>query len=62
MQNMNWKTTLTGVIGAIAVIIKFAFGLDIPADVQIAFVVLIVFALALFSKDKDVTGGKREQE
>jgi hypothetical protein len=51
------KTTLTGVIGAAAVLIKSIFSIEIPTE---AILTITVFFLALFAKDNNVTGGTKQ--
>jgi len=52
-QNMfkDPKTTWIGIIGAIAMLLKVIFKIDIPAEIQEAFVAIIIFLLGLFSSD-----------
>ena len=45
------KTTLIGIIGAIAILIKVIFKIEVPQEVQDSFVAIIVFLLGLFSSD-----------
>ena len=45
------KTTWTGIIGALCIIIQTVFQFNIPIEVQGGFVALIVFLIGLFSKD-----------
>lgn len=45
------KTTLIGIIGAIAILIKVIFKVEVPQEVQDSFVAIIVFLLGLFSSD-----------
>jgi len=47
------KTTLTSAFGLIAVIVNAIFKFDIPVDVQIAFISVILFFVGLFSKDAE---------
>jgi hypothetical protein len=49
----NWKTTLTGVLGAAVILINKYSGLDLPAEVVIAVVIGIAM---LLTKDYDTTG------
>jgi len=49
------KTTLTSAFGLIAVIVNAIFKFDIPADVQISFIAIIVFFVGLFAKDATTT-------
>ena len=46
----NWKTTISGAIGAVAIIAKL-FGLTIPDEVIQAIVIASIFFVGLFSKD-----------
>jgi hypothetical protein len=54
----NWKTTLTGVVGAAAVILKTLFNVEIPTE---AILTVTLFFIALFAKDSNVTGGTSQQ-
>jgi hypothetical protein len=47
----DWKTTLTGIVGAIAMIAQAIFKFEIPAEIQSAFIAVIVFLIGLFAKD-----------
>lgn len=47
----NWKTTVTGVVGALALLLNSLTGVTIPQDAIIA---LVLFLIGLFAKD----GGK----
>jgi hypothetical protein len=58
VQMKNWKTTLTGIIGAIAYACNLIFGLEIPSDAILA---VAIFAIGLFAKDSNVTGGTAQQ-
>lgn len=58
VQMKNWKTTLTGIIGAIAYACNLIFGLEIPSDAILA---VALFAIGLFAKDSNVTGGTAQQ-
>ncbi|NMD00805.1 MAG: hypothetical protein GYA62_13940 [Bacteroidales bacterium] len=49
------KTTLIGIIGAIAILIKVIFKIEVPQEVQDSFVAIIVFLLGLFSSDSSKT-------
>ncbi len=49
----SWKTTLAGVVGAIAYACNLIFGLEIPSDAILA---VAIFAIGLFAKDGDVSG------
>jgi hypothetical protein len=44
----NWKTTITGVIGALAVLVNSLTGVVIPQDAIIA---VTLFAISSFAKD-----------
>jgi hypothetical protein len=46
----NLKTTLTGVVGALASIVA-VFGFHVGPEIQTAIVALTVFAIGLFSRD-----------
>lgn len=58
VQMKNWKTTLTGIIGAIAYACNLIFGLEIPSDAILA---VAIFAIGLFAKDSNATGGTTQQ-
>jgi len=49
----NWKTTVTGVVGALAVLVNSITGVVIPQDAIIA---VVLFALGLFAKDGKSNG------
>lgn len=44
----NWKTTVTGVVGALALLLNSITGVTIPQDAIIA---LVLFLIGLFAKD-----------
>lgn len=44
----NWKTTVTGIIGAIAVVAQSIFGVVIPQEAILA---VTVFVVSLFASD-----------
>lgn len=46
----NWKTTVTGIVGAIALLVNSLTGVTVPQD---AIVALILFLIGLFAKDGD---------
>lgn len=48
---VNWKTTLIGLLGVIAYAAKLVFDINVTKEVQEAFVVVIVFLVALFARD-----------
>jgi len=52
----NWKTTVLGIITMIAFIVKALFGIEVSAEVQAAFVTVVVFLIGIFAKDADKTG------
>lgn len=54
----NWKTTVTGVVTAAAVLIKSIFNIEIPTEAIIA---VGVFLIGIFAKDNNVTGGTVQQ-
>ena len=58
---MNWKTTIPGVIAGLAQIAK-AFGLTIDPAILDGISAIAIAVLAYFAKDKDVTGGRRQEE
>ena len=45
---MNLKTTITGIVGVIAYAVNHLFNLQIPSD---AIITVVIFFVALFSKD-----------
>jgi xanthosine utilization system XapX-like protein len=47
----DWKTTLTGAIGLVALLVNSIFKLEIPSDVQVAIVAVVGFFVGLFAKD-----------
>ena len=49
----NWKTTVTGVVGALAVLVNSITGVVIPQDAIIA---VVLFALGFFAKDGKSNG------
>lgn len=51
----DWKTTLSGVVGAGAVILRM-FGVDIPQPVLDGIIAVALFCIGLFSKDKPAEG------
>ena len=57
----NYKTLVPGVIAGLAQIVK-AFGIDIDPVILDGISAIAIAVLAYFAKDKDVTGGQREQE
>ena len=54
---VNWKTTLSGVVGGLVILANKYFDLGLPQDVVIAVVIGVV---ALLMKDYDTTGNGRE--
>lgn len=58
VQMKNWKTTLTGIVGAVAYACNLIFGLEIPSDAILA---VAIFAIGLFAKDSNATGGTTQQ-
>lgn len=54
----NWKTTLTALIGGCVILINKYAQLDLPSEVIIT---VVIAAVALVSKDYDVTGGTKQQ-
>lgn len=55
------KTTLTGVVGALAVILA-KFGFDMGADIQGAIVLLTMVVIGFLAKDKEANGSKTESQ
>lgn len=54
----NWKTTVTAILGALAVVLKTLLGIEIPTE---AILTVTVFFIGLFAKDYNVTGGTKQQ-
>lgn len=54
----NWKTTVTAILGALAVVLKTLLGIEIPTE---AILTVTVFFIGLFAKDHNVTGGTKQQ-
>jgi hypothetical protein len=48
------KTTITGIVGAVAMIVNLFLKTEIPQDAIIA---VTLFFIGLFAKDSNVTGG-----
>ena len=48
----DWKTTLTGLVGGLA-LIAVAFGLEVSQEVQTSLVAVVLFILGFFSKQTD---------
>lgn len=46
----NWKTTITGVIGGLAVLAQSIFGVIVPQE---AIVAVTIFIVSLFAKDSE---------
>jgi hypothetical protein len=46
----NWKTTISGIVGALAYAVNALFGLQIPSEAIIA---VSLFFVGLFSKDAE---------
>lgn len=46
----NWKTTITGIIGGIAVLAQSIFGVVVPQE---AIVAVTLFVVSLFAKDSE---------
>ena len=47
----DWKTTVTALVGLLAYAVKVLFNIEVSAEVQTAFVLVLVFIIALFTKD-----------
>ena len=52
---VNWKTTVAGVVGAIAMVLRL-FKVDVPQEVLDGVIAIAVFAIGFFAKDAGVTG------
>jgi hypothetical protein len=60
----NWKTTLIGLLGAIAIALEPIIsgqGFNWKDDGGKIFTAIVVAALGFVAKDHDVTGGTRQQ-
>ena len=55
---MNYKTTIPGLVAGLAQIAK-AFGIDIDPAILDGITAIAIAVLAIYAKDKDVTGGTR---
>ena len=53
----NWKTTLTALVGGCVILANKYLHLDLPSEVVIT---VVIAALALVTKDYDVTGGSKQ--
>ncbi len=56
----NWKTTLSGIIAALPIILRL-FGIEIGQEITDICTGTGLTGMGLFSKDNDVTGGKIQQ-
>lgn len=52
----NWKTTVTGVVGALAVLVNSLTGHQIPTE---AIVAVVLFVVGFFAKDAGVSGTEK---
>lgn len=55
----NWKTTLSAIIGALAVLLNTLGIVEMSTDVQLAIVSLAMFFVGLFSKDSEKADAKK---
>lgn len=46
----NWKTTIAGIVGGIAVLAQSIFGVVVPQE---AIVAVTLFVVSLFAKDSE---------
>ncbi|CAB4141842.1 hypothetical protein UFOVP422_16 [uncultured Caudovirales phage] len=46
----NWKTTVTGIVGALAVLVQSIFGVFVPQEAVVA---VTLFVVSLFAKDSE---------
>ena len=46
----NWKTTVTGIVGGLAVLAQSLFGVIVPQE---AIVAITIFVVSLFAKDSE---------
>lgn len=56
----NWKTTISAIIGALAMLAQ-ALGLNIPEEVTKGIMAVSIFLVGFFAKDSNVTGGDTPQ-
>lgn len=60
----SWRSTVTGVVGAIAVLIG-RFGLSLSAEEQLAIITLTVAIMGWFARDQkahDKANGEQDKE
>lgn len=60
----SWRSTVTGVVGAVAVLIG-RFGFHLSTEEQLAIVTLTVVVMGLFTRDQkahDKANGKSEED
>lgn len=60
MKVVNYKTTIGALVALLAGLAPL-FGVQISPEVQSALITVGVFVVGLFAKDRDVTGGRRQQ-
>lgn len=53
----NWKTSVPAVILGIVNLVKPIIGIQVPDEVVNAITYLCIFAIGIFAKDGNVTGG-----
>lgn len=56
MNGISWKTTLAGLVAAVAFLLGHVFKIDVPTEVTDGIVAVALFVGGLIQKDKDVTG------
>ena len=57
----NYKTTLGALITLMSFLLPNVFKVELPAEVQTAMMTVGVFIIGFFAKDKNVTGGTKQQ-
>lgn len=58
---INWQTTLGGIIAILAGVVPL-FGVSLTIEIQTALMGFGMFIVALFAKDKNVTGGTKKSK
>ena len=52
----NWKTTCTGLVTGLVWLIKTVFKIEIPTEIQTAFLAFMFTLATIFAKDGNVSG------
>jgi hypothetical protein len=47
----DWKTTITAIVGAAVIIIHTVFKIEVPKEVEVGFISLLIFLIGFFAKD-----------